>query len=87
MFVIFLSTEAKLQMAKDFNKDQTLFLSQISQEALRYSMFPLGDFLKPDIKKIAADAGLSVVLQKRESAGICFIGRREFKNFISEVSW
>ncbi|XP_058788872.1 mitochondrial tRNA-specific 2-thiouridylase 1 isoform X2 [Phymastichus coffea] len=73
-----------LLRAKDFYKDQTFFLSQISQEALRRTMFPIGAFLKSDVKKIAKEAGLDVVLNKKESAGICFIGRRNFKEFIRE---
>lgn len=48
-------------------------------------MFPLGDYLKNHVKIIAKEAGLYRIAQKKESMGICFVGKREFQNFISEV--
>lgn len=48
-------------------------------------MFPLGKYLKSDVKKIALEIGLDKIVQKKESTGICFIGKRNFQNFISEV--
>lgn len=48
-------------------------------------MFPLGNYLKSHVKTIAKEAGLYRVVQKKESMGICFVGKREFQNFISEV--
>lgn len=71
--------------AKDLFKDQTFFLSQIPQASLRRTMFPLGEYLKRDVKKIAKEANLELVANKKESMGICFIGKREFKDFIVEV--
>lgn len=47
-------------------KDQTLFLSQISQRALQKSVFPLGDILKKDVKKIAESIGLDRIAKKKE---------------------
>lgn len=71
--------------AYDSNKDQTFFLHQISQQTLRRCMFPLGNYLKSQVKKIAKEAGLSQIARKKESMGICFVGKREFQDFISEV--
>ncbi|XP_057598727.1 mitochondrial tRNA-specific 2-thiouridylase 1 isoform X3 [Hippopotamus amphibius kiboko] len=72
----------KLLQAADSFKDQTFFLSQVSQDALRRTLFPLGGLTKAFVKKIAAENGLHHVLQKKESMGICFIGKRNFENFI-----
>ncbi|XP_021486570.1 mitochondrial tRNA-specific 2-thiouridylase 1 isoform X2 [Meriones unguiculatus] len=72
----------KLLQAADSFKDQTFFLSQVSQDALRRTIFPLGDLTKDFVKKIAAENRLHHVLQKRESMGICFIGKRNFERFI-----
>ncbi|KAI4502493.1 hypothetical protein M0802_002405 [Mischocyttarus mexicanus] len=77
-------TDVLMLKALDSNKDQTFFLSQVSQQSLRYCMFPLGEYLKSDVKKIAREAGLIEVAEKKESMGICFVGKREFQDFISE---
>ncbi|XP_070309618.1 mitochondrial tRNA-specific 2-thiouridylase 1 isoform X4 [Odocoileus virginianus] len=74
----------KLLQAADSFKDQTFFLSQVPQEALRRTLFPLGELTKDFVKKIAAENRLHHVLQKKESMGICFIGKRNFENFILE---
>ncbi|PKK29061.1 tRNA 5-methylaminomethyl-2-thiouridylate methyltransferase [Columba livia] len=74
----------KLLQGADLFKDQTFFLSQISQEALRKTIFPLGDLTKSFVKKIAAEHGLHHVLKKKESMGVCFIGERNFENFLLE---
>ncbi|XP_070848202.1 mitochondrial tRNA-specific 2-thiouridylase 1 [Chaetodon trifascialis] len=74
----------RLHKAADLLKDQTFFLSQISQDALRQSLFPLAGLTKDFVKKIAAEAGFHHVLQRKESMGICFIGERNFENFILE---
>lgn len=70
--------------ATDEKKDQTFFLCQVSQNSLRRCMFPLGEYLKSDIKLIAREAGLNAIADKKESMGICFVGKRDFQNFISE---
>ncbi|XP_034434400.1 mitochondrial tRNA-specific 2-thiouridylase 1 [Hippoglossus hippoglossus] len=75
---------ARLYKGADLLKDQTFFLSQISQDALRQTMFPLAGLTKEFVKKIAAEAGFHHVLKKKESMGICFIGERNFENFILE---
>lgn len=74
----------RLMKAKDLNKDQTFFLSQVREEALRKTLFPVGDILKSDVKKLAEKSGLIHFAEKKESFGICFIGNRKFKDFISE---
>ncbi|XP_069855925.1 mitochondrial tRNA-specific 2-thiouridylase 1 isoform X3 [Dipodomys merriami] len=72
----------KLLQAADSFKDQTFFLSQVSQDALRRTIFPLGGLTKSFVKKIAAENRLHHVLQKKESMGICFVGKRNFEHFI-----
>uniref|UniRef100_A0A4W4G856 Mitochondrial tRNA-specific 2-thiouridylase 1 n=1 Tax=Electrophorus electricus TaxID=8005 RepID=A0A4W4G856_ELEEL len=75
----------RLYQGADRLKDQTFFLSQISQDALRQTIFPLAGLTKDFVKKIAAEAGFHHVLNKKESMGICFIGERHFEDFILEV--
>ena len=65
----------------DSNKDQSYFLSQVSREQLENVLFPVGDLEKPEVRKIAEEYGL-VTASKKDSTGICFIGERNFKNFL-----
>ncbi|XP_075455894.1 mitochondrial tRNA-specific 2-thiouridylase 1 isoform X1 [Ascaphus truei] len=76
--------DVKLLQAADRFKDQTFFLSQISQDAVRKTIFPLGGLTKDFVKKMAAEAGFHHVLKRKESMGMCFIGERNFENFILE---
>jgi len=71
--------------ALDLSKDQTLFLSQVEQEALRHVMFPLGSLYKHTVRKLARELSLTSVAKKKDSTGICFIGNRKFADFIHEV--
>ena len=71
-----------LMKAKDSNKDQTYFLSQLSHEQLENVLFPLGDIDKSEVRKIAEEYDL-VTAHKKDSTGICFIGERHFKEFLS----
>lgn len=73
--------EGKLLRAVDENKDQTYFLSQVSKEQLKNVLFPIGDLLKPDVRKIAEAYDLNTA-HKKDSTGICFIGERNFANFL-----
>ena len=66
----------------DGNKDQSYFLCRMSQYQLAHCLFPIGDRLKPEVRKIAADAGL-ITHDKKDSTGICFIGERPFRDFLS----
>lgn len=75
--------EYTLLRAADENKDQTYFLYQIGQRALSMAMFPVGALKKAEIRAIARDAGLPVS-DKKDSTGVCFIGERNFKKFLSE---
>lgn len=77
----------KLLKGKDFDKDQSFFLSQVPQNSLKRCMFPLGEYKKQDIKRIAKEEQLTSVINKKESMGICFIGSRNFRTFIKEVSY
>ncbi|MBW1605427.1 tRNA 2-thiouridine(34) synthase MnmA [Lactobacillus sp. Sy-1] len=72
-----------LLRATDSNKDQTYFLSQLSADQLDRVMFPLGGMIKPQVRKIAREANL-VVANKKDSVGICFIGEKNFKNFLGQ---
>lgn len=65
----------------DNNKDQTYFLSQLSQEQLAKTMFPLGHLEKPEVRRIAEEAGLATA-KKKDSTGVCFIGEKNFKEFL-----
>lgn len=69
--------------AKDTNKDQTYFLSQINKEQLKEAIFPLGDITKEEVRKIAKELNLESVKDKKDSTGICFIGERNFKQFLN----
>ena len=71
-------------LAKSFdkNKDQTYFLSQISQEQASSCLFPLGDIDKSEVRKIAHDLNLVSVMDKKDSTGVCFIGERNFRQFL-----
>lgn len=73
-----------LLQAVDRWKCQTLFLSQISQKALQRAIFPVGGITKDVVKQIARDAGLEKIAQRKESMGICFIGKRHFHDFIED---
>ncbi len=70
-----------LLKCKDTNKDQTYFLNQVSQSQLSNVLFPLQNLLKPEVRKIAEENGL-VTAGKKDSTGICFIGERNFKQFL-----
>jgi len=67
----------------DDNKDQTYFLNQLTEDVLAKVMFPLGHLTKSDVREIANKHDL-VTATKKDSTGICFIGERNFKEFLSE---
>lgn len=68
---------------KDGNKDQTYFLSQLHQDQIKKVIFPLADLTKPQVREIALKHGLATA-KKKDSTGICFIGERNFRKFLSE---
>jgi tRNA-uridine 2-sulfurtransferase len=71
-----------LLRAKDQNKDQTYFLSQLKTEQLKNVLFPIGELDKPLVRKIALEQGL-ITATKKDSTGICFIGERHFSQFLA----
>lgn len=73
--------DGQLLRAIDTNKDQTYFLSQLSQEQLQNVLFPIGELTKPEVRQIAEKYGL-ITAKKKDSTGICFIGERNFRNFL-----
>lgn len=80
--VIHTENESYLLRGIDENKDQTYFLCQLNQNQLKKALFPIGDMIKPDVRKKALECGLSVA-KKKDSTGICFIGERNFSKFLS----
>lgn len=72
----------RLLRARDRAKDQSYFLHQLGQPQLAATRFPLGALEKPAVRRLAADAGLPTA-SKKDSTGICFIGERDFREFLS----
>jgi len=73
----------ELLRGADANKDQTYFLHALNQAQLSRAMFPIGHLQKSDVRKIAEEAGLATA-KKKDSTGVCFIGERNFKEFLSQ---
>ncbi|MHB1331140.1 MAG: tRNA 2-thiouridine(34) synthase MnmA [Sulfuriferula sp.] len=71
----------ELHKAVDTAKDQSYFLYRLNQTQLSKSMFPLGELTKPQVRRIAEEAGLPN-FAKKDSTGICFIGERPFREFL-----
>ncbi len=74
--------EVKLIRGTDQNKDQTYFLEQLNREQLAKSLFPVGHLQKSEVRKIAEEQGL-ITANKKDSTGICFIGERNFTQFLT----
>jgi len=74
--------EYQLLKAEDGTKDQSYFLYRLNQQQLAKTLFPLGELYKREVRKIAAEAGLSNHA-KKDSTGICFIGERRFREFLA----
>jgi tRNA-specific 2-thiouridylase len=75
--------DGKLKMAADEKKDQTYFLYRVSGEALKKTLFPLGGFTKPEVRRMAEERGL-LTASKKDSQGICFVGSVGIKDFLGE---
>ncbi len=71
-----------LSRPKDLTKDQTYFLYNLSQTDLSRTIFPLGDYLKSEIKQMAIDEGIDTFKEKKESFDICFVGDSTYKEFL-----
>lgn len=72
-----------LKMAADANKDQTYFLYRVTGEALQKTLFPLGEFTKPEVRRMAEERGLTTAA-KPDSQGICFVGQIGIRDFLSQ---
>lgn len=72
-----------LRVAKDKNKDQSYFLWELTPKQIEKSLFPIGDYLKLEVRKIAKRARLSTA-EKKDSQGICFLGQVSIKDFLKK---
>ena len=73
----------QLKAGLDRNKDQSYFLCQLNQEQLSKALFPIGHLEKSEVRKIAAEAGLSTA-EKKDSQGLCFIGKVKLPEFLQQ---
>ncbi len=73
----------KLLRAKDESKDQSYFLYRLTQDELRHSLFPIGDYTKKEVREIAKKAGFPN-FNKKSTVGICFIGKINLKDFLQK---
>jgi tRNA-specific 2-thiouridylase len=73
----------KLLAGKDTNKDQSYFLCQLSQEQLSKALFPIGELTKPEVREIAKKADL-ITAEKKDSQGLCFIGKVRLPEFLQQ---
>ena len=76
-------TVYQLKAGADNNKDQSYFLCQLSQEQLAKSLFPIGELTKPEVREIAAQMDL-VTAEKKDSQGLCFIGKVRLPEFLQQ---
>lgn len=74
---------AYLMLAKDTDKDQTYFLYRVTEEALKKTLFPLGEYTKPEVREMAKKRNLWTAT-KKESMGVCFVGSVGMREFLSE---
>lgn len=73
----------KLLAGKDVNKDQSYFLCQLSQDQLSKALFPIGELTKPEVREIAKKADL-ITAEKKDSQGLCFIGKVRLPEFLQQ---
>jgi tRNA-specific 2-thiouridylase len=73
----------RLLRGLDHNKDQSYFLYTLGQQQLCCADFPVGELAKPEVRRIASEAGFRVH-DKKDSTGICFIGERDFRGFLAQ---
>jgi tRNA-specific 2-thiouridylase len=72
-----------LREAVDGNKDQSYFLWTLTQEQLQHCLFPVGDYVKPDIRELARKGGLPTA-EKKDSQGVCFLGNVDVSEFLKQ---
>ena len=75
--------DGQLLMAADANKDQTYFLYRVTEDALKKTLFPLGDYTKPEVRAMAERRELYTAT-KKESMGVCFVGNVGMRDFLSQ---
>lgn len=73
----------RLLAGADKNKDQSYFLCQLTQEQLRYALFPIGELLKPEVRRIAEEQHLATA-KRKDSQGICFVGKVDLPVFLQQ---
>lgn len=73
----------RLLAGSDPNKDQSYFLCQLSQQQLSRALFPIGEMLKPEVRRIAAEQGLATA-ERKDSQGICFVGKVDLPVFLQQ---
>ncbi len=73
----------RLMTGKDPNKDQSYFLCQLNQDQLSKAMFPIGELLKPQVRKIARQQNLPTA-ERKDSQGICFVGKVDLPTFLQQ---
>lgn len=73
----------ELLQAVDTNKDQTYFLYRVTKQALEKTLFPLGEFTKPEVRAMAEERGL-ITARKKDSQGICFVGQIGIREFLGQ---
>jgi len=73
----------QLLAGKDPNKDQSYFLCQLNQQQLSKAMFPVGELLKPEVRKIAREQNLPTA-ERKDSQGICFVGKVDLPTFLQQ---
>ena len=76
-------TVYRLLAGADKNKDQSYFLCQLTQEQLSQAMFPIGDIVKPEVRRLAHEADLPSA-DKKDSQGICFVGKVDLPTFLQQ---
>lgn len=76
-------TVYSLLAGSDCNKDQSYFLCQLTQEQLKYAMFPIGHLTKPEVRRIAQEQGLATA-KRKDSQGICFVGKVDLPVFLQQ---
>ena len=73
----------RILAGSDPNKDQSYFLCQLTQEQLSQAMFPIGDIIKPEVRRLAHEADLPSA-EKKDSQGICFVGKVDLPTFLQQ---
>lgn len=77
------NTVFRILAGSDPNKDQSYFLCQLTQQQLAKALFPIGDIIKPEVRRIAKEAGLPSA-EKKDSQGICFVGKVDLPTFLQQ---